>query len=110
MHTPQPAHRSTMTFSRRRLAPMALALAGLLTAGMAQAQSTEGEVRKIDRAQSKLTLRHGAIKNLDMPPMTMSFRVADPKLLDGLAEGSKVRFDVEKINGQYTVTRLVLAP
>lgn len=96
--------------TRRRLAPLVLALAGLLTAGLAQAQSTEGEVRKIDRAQSKLTLRHGAIKNLDMPPMTMVFRVADPRLLDGLSEGSKVLFDVEKINGQYTVTRLVPVP
>lgn len=99
-----------MPLARRRLAPFAIALAGLLTVAGARAQSTEGEVRKIDRAQSKLTLKHGAIKNLDMPPMTMIFRVADPKLLDGLSEGARVRFDVEKINGQYTVTRLVPAP
>ncbi|OGB03397.1 MAG: copper-binding protein [Burkholderiales bacterium RIFCSPHIGHO2_12_FULL_69_20] len=90
-----------------------LALAGLsgaLLTGLAQAQTTEAEVRKVDRAQGKVTLRHGEIKNLDMPPMTMVFRVADPKLLDGLAEGAKVRFDAEKINGQYTVVRLVPAP
>jgi Cu/Ag efflux protein CusF len=91
----------------RRLASSALVLAGLLTLGSAQAQSTEGEVRKVDLAQAKLTLKHGEIKNLDMPAMTMAFRVADPKMLEGLAEGSKVRFDVEKRNGQYTVVRLV---
>lgn len=93
----------------RRAAPC-LALLGLLVTGPAQAQATEGEVRKIDLAQAKVTLKHGEIKNLDMPAMTMSFRVADPKLLDGLTEGAKVRFDVEKRNGQYTVVRLVPAP
>jgi Cu/Ag efflux protein CusF len=76
-------------------------------AGLAAAQATEGEVRRIDREQGKLTIRHGELKNLDMPAMTMVFRVADPKLLDGLTEGSKVRFDAEKLNGQYTVVRLV---
>ena len=89
----------------------ALALAGLAAwTGSAWAQSTEGEVRKIDRAQGKLTLKHGEIKNLDMPAMTMAFRVADAKMLDGLAEGAKVRFDVEKRNGQYTVVKLSPAP
>ena len=53
-----------------------------------------------------MTLRHGDIKNLDMPPMTMVFRVKDAKMLDGLAEGSKVKFAAEKVNGQYTVTVL----
>jgi Cu(I)/Ag(I) efflux system periplasmic protein CusF len=85
-------------------------LAGSLLAGTVQAQSSEAEVRKIDRAQGKITLRHGEIKNLEMPPMTMVFRVADAKLLDGLAEGAKVRFDAEKINGQYTVVRIAPAP
>jgi Cu/Ag efflux protein CusF len=98
-----------MTTRLRSLFALA-GLAGGLLAGTAQAQTTEAEVRKVDRAQGKVTLRHGEIKNLEMPPMTMVFRVADPKLLDGLAEGAKVRFDAEKINGQYTVVRLVPAP
>ena len=76
----------------------------------AQAQTTDAEVRKIDRDQGKITLRHGEIKNLDMPAMTMVFRVAQAQLLDGLTEGSKVKFDAEKVNGQYTVVRLVLVP
>lgn len=64
----------------------------------------EGEVRKVDKAQGKLTLRHGPITNLEMPGMTMVFRVADPKLLDTLKEGDKVRFSAERVNGAITVT------
>ena len=63
-------------------------------------------MRKIDAAQGRVTLKHAEIKRLDMPPMTMVFRVRDPKMLDGLAVGDKVRFDAEKIDGQYTVTAL----
>ncbi|MDN3920359.1 copper-binding protein [Roseateles violae] len=70
----------------------------------------EGEVRKIDRAQGKLTLRHGRIENLDMDGMTMVFRLAEPKLLDGLKEGDRVRFAAERIAGAVTVTAIEAAP
>ena len=70
----------------------------------AWAQPADGEVKKIDKAQGKVTLKHGEIKNLDMPAMTMVFRVKDAKMLDGLAEGAKVKFAAEKVDGQYTVT------
>ena len=70
------------------------------------ASLTEGEVRKVDRDAQKLTLRHGAILNLDMPPMTMVFRVSDPAMLDNLEVGAKVRFHAEKVGGQLTVTRI----
>lgn len=70
------------------------------------AAQSEGVVRKIDKAQGKLTLRHGPLKNLDMPPMTMVFKAADAKMLDGLKEGDKVMFTAEKVNGVYTVTSL----
>jgi Cu(I)/Ag(I) efflux system protein CusF len=81
-------------------------IAAVALAGPAHAQATDGELRRIDRAQAKLTIKHGEIRNLDMPAMTMVFRVADPKLLEGLTEGDKVRFDAEKVNGQYTVLRI----
>ena len=88
----------------------ALALS-LLTATLALAQAlTDGEVRKIDKAQGRITLKHGEIKNMDMPPMTMTFRVKDAKALDTLAVGDKVRFAVDKIDGQYTVTTISKAP
>ena len=65
---------------------------------------TEGEVRKIDKALGKITLKHGEIKNLDMPGMTMVFRVSDATLLDRVQEGDKVGFSADKIGGQFTVT------
>ena len=65
---------------------------------------SDGEVRRIDRAQGKITLKHGEIKNLDMSPMTMVFRVNDPALLDRVKEGDRVGFSADKIGGEFTVT------
>lgn len=70
------------------------------------APESDGEVRKVDTEQGKVTLRHGPLANLEMPAMTMVFRVADPKLLDGLKEGDKVKFAAEKVNGAFTVTAI----
>ena len=70
------------------------------------APSSEGEVRKIDKDAGKLTLQHGPIANLEMPGMTMVFRVADPKMLDGLKEGDRVRFSAQRVNGAITVTAI----
>ena len=75
-----------------------------------QAQTYDGEVLKIDKAQAKVTLRHGELKALDMPPMTMVFRVGNPALLNDLAVGDRVRFDATKVDGSYTVTAIRKAP
>jgi Cu(I)/Ag(I) efflux system periplasmic protein CusF len=85
-------------------------LASFLVAAAAGAADIDGEVRKIDRAQAKITLKHGEIRNLDMPPMTMVFRVKDAKLLDGLATGDKVSFTAEQIDGLLVVTTLQKKP
>ena len=66
----------------------------------------DGEVRRIDKEQGKLTLKHGRIDNLDMPAMTMVFRVAQPRLLDGLKVGDKVKFAADQVNGAITVTAI----
>ncbi|KVW96228.1 copper-binding protein [Thiobacillus denitrificans] len=71
---------------------------------------SEGVVRKIDVANGKITLRHGPLVNLDMPPMTMVFRVQPPALLSGIKVGDKVKFHVEQIDGTYTVTAIQAAP
>jgi Cu(I)/Ag(I) efflux system protein CusF len=76
----------------------------------AEADQTDGEVRRIDKAAGKITLRHGEIKSLDMPPMTMVFQVKDPALLDGVKPGDKVKFRVVKEGGQIRVTELKPAP
>ena len=65
---------------------------------------TEGEVRKVDLENKKITLKHGEIKNLDMPGMTMVFQVKDSALLEKVKVGDKVRFKAEKANGAIVVT------
>lgn len=73
----------------------------------AAAQSADGEVRKIDEAAGKITLKHGPIKSLDMDEgMTMVFRVGDPAMLKQVKVGDKVKFDAERVNGQITVTKI----
>ena len=67
---------------------------------------TEAEVRKVDRENQKITLKHGAIKNLEMPPMTMVFRVSDTAMLDKVQAGDKVRFTAAKDDGKLTVTAM----
>ena len=71
--------------------------------------SAEGEVRRIDKEQKKLTIRHGPIANLDMPAMTMVFQVQDAAVLDQVKVGDKIRFNAEKVGGSYTVTRVEAA-
>lgn len=72
----------------------------------AVAPTSDGEVRKLDKDQGKLTLKHGPIANLDMPGMTMVFKVASPKLLDAVKPGDKVKFVAENLNGALTVTAI----
>jgi Cu/Ag efflux protein CusF len=67
---------------------------------------SEGEIRRVDKDAKKLTIRHGPLANLDMPPMTMVFQVKDPSVLEQLKPGDKIRFQAEKIGGAYTVTRI----
>ncbi len=72
-------------------------------------QLTEGEIKKIDADQKKITIKHGEIKNLEMPPMTMVFRVKDAAFLDQVKPGDKVRFKVEKLQDGYTITAIQTA-
>lgn len=67
---------------------------------------SEGEVRKVDKDAQKITIKHGPLANLDMPAMTMVFRVSDPAMLDAVKAGDKVRFEAERVGGAITVTRI----
>lgn len=71
---------------------------------------TLGEIRKVDTAQGKLTIKHGDIKNLGMPGMTMIFKVQSPQMLDGLKAGDAVQFVVERQNGALLITELKKTP
>jgi Cu/Ag efflux protein CusF len=79
-------------------------------AGIALAQAdasmTDGEVRKVDKGNRKITLKHGEIKHLNMPGMTMVFQVKDPALLDRIKPGDKVRFHAEQVNDTLIITTI----
>jgi Cu(I)/Ag(I) efflux system periplasmic protein CusF len=87
-----------------------IALSLLAASSFAQAtapvakEMAEAEVRKVDKESKKVTLKHGPIKNLDMPSMTMVFQVRDEKLFDKLVSGEKIKFNAEQLQGAFVVT------
>lgn len=111
-----------------RLAAGLLGAALLATTAIAPAQTSPGskpatpaatasslplvdaEVRKVDLGAGKITLKHGEIPNLDMPPMSMVFRASRPGQLDAFEAGDKVRFSAEEIQGVLTVVHIEKAP
>ena len=70
---------------------------------------TEGEIRKVDKDTKKITIKHGEIKNLDMPGMTMLFQVRDPAMLDMVKAGDKINFKAEKAATGIVVTEIQVA-
>jgi len=88
---------------------IALLGAALLT-GTALAEANlpkvDAEVRRVDTTANKISLKHGEIPNLDMPPMSMVFQVSDPALLANVKAGDKVLVTVDQIDGAYTVLSL----
>jgi len=70
---------------------------------------SEGEITRWDPRTLKVTLRHGEIKNLGMPPMTMVFRVDEASMLTPFRPGDKVRFQVERRSTGYFITRMEAA-
>jgi Cu/Ag efflux protein CusF len=73
----------------------------------AQSDLVDGQVTKIDQSASKMTIRHGPIKSLDMNEnMTMVFRVQDPAMLKQVKPGDRIKFSAERVNGAITVTRI----
>ncbi len=77
-----------------------------MTASAATADYTQGEVKKIDKAAGKITIKHGPIVNLGMPGMTMVFRAKNPASLDHVNVGDNVLFKAESVDGALTVTEL----
>ena len=74
------------------------------TTSSTTADMTDGEVRKVDKENKKITLKHGVIKNLDMPGMTMVFGVKDAAMLDKVKAGDKVKFKAEQTGTAIVVT------
>ena len=92
-----------------RCTAMTMALALVLGTATALAQLADGEIRKVDKDAKKITIKHGPMPNLDMPPMTMVFQVKDAAMLEQVKPGDKVKFSAEKLGGAYTVTRIEAA-
>ena len=85
------------------LVTMLLASTG---AALAAGPLADGEIRKVDKDAKKITIKHGEIKSIDMPPMTMVFQVKDAALLDKVKAGDKVKFAAEKQGSAYVVTAI----
>jgi Cu/Ag efflux protein CusF len=92
---------SSVTFSYA--ASHAAAPAASSTAAATSLPMAEAEIRKIDLENKKVTLKHGEIKNLDMPGMTMVFQIKDAAMLEKVKAGDKVKFTADKVNGAFTV-------
>jgi Cu(I)/Ag(I) efflux system periplasmic protein CusF len=88
-----------------KFAAVLLALA-LAAPALGQSALSDGEVRKVDKDAKKITIKHGPLANLDMPPMTMVFQVSDPAMLNQVKAGDKVKFQAEKVGAAYTVTKI----
>ena len=67
---------------------------------------TDGEIRKVDPDTKKITIKHGELKHLDMPAMTMVFQVIDPAMLTKVQAGDKVKFRADKVNGVFTIVEI----
>jgi len=78
----------------------------VVLASAAQAQWANGEIRRIDAQNLRLTIKHGEIKALDMPPMTMVFYVKDPVLLQGLAVQDTIEFQASLEGVKYYLTEV----
>ncbi|MGR9129082.1 copper-binding protein [Rhizobium leguminosarum] len=93
-----------------KTAMIKIGVAALLSASAAfgafAEEFTKGVVNKVDVKAKKVTIKHEDLKNLDMPAMTMVFRVEDPALLERLKEGANVEFVAERVNGKLTVTEV----
>jgi Cu(I)/Ag(I) efflux system protein CusF len=81
-----------------------VAFAQQTAATAAQAEMSDGEIKKVDMEGGKFTIKHGELKNLGMPGMTMVFRAKDPVMLEQVKQGDRVRFVAEKLDGALTVT------
>jgi Cu/Ag efflux protein CusF len=80
--------------------------AAFAASALAQSATVTGKVTKIDASAQKFTIDHGPMKEFDMPAMTMVFRAGDEAMLKAVKAGDRVKFTAERVNGQFTVTKI----
>lgn len=96
---------------RKRIGFLGLAISMLFAINVtALAQSDEfvnGQVTRVDQSAGKITIKHGPLRKFDMDEgMTMVFQAGDPAMLTAVKAGDRIRFVPERINGQFTVTKI----
>jgi Cu/Ag efflux protein CusF len=85
-------------------------LVALPPAAFAQSAMIDGQVTKVDASAGKITIKHGPIKKFDMDEgMTMVFRAMDAAMLKAVKAGDKIRFEPDKVNGQFTVMKIEMS-
>lgn len=104
MIEPKPKGKNMRKLILATCCSMMLSALAPVTQAYAQALPVSGTVTKIDEAAGKMTIKHGPIKKMDMEGMTMVFRAQTPEMLKRVKVGDNVRFDVDKVNGQMTLT------
>jgi Cu/Ag efflux protein CusF len=97
-----------MTMNGIRMLTLAAALVAGVTVAAAQvSRNVNGTVTRVDEPAEKITIRHGPLKEFGMDDgHTMVFRAAEPAMLKLVKAGDRVKFDVERVNGQFTVTKI----
>ena len=101
--------RFSLMRSIKRFGGLLLSLGLLVDASAASAQSplADGQVVKIDQAAGKITIKHGPLKQFGMDEgMTMVYRAADPAMLAAVKPGDKIKFAPNRVNGQFTATKI----
>jgi len=92
---------------RKSMIMLAAAVGLAAGATVAYAQMVDGEVTKVDESAGKITIKHGPMKKFDMEDgMTMVFRANDPAILKQVKPGDKIKFEADKVNGQFTVMKV----
>jgi Cu(I)/Ag(I) efflux system protein CusF len=88
------------------MAGMKMVLGAMTPAASSKSALTDAEIRKVDPASGMVTLKHGALENVGMPPMTMAFKARDAAMLRQAHEGDKVKVRVENVGGTMTIVTM----
>ena len=65
-----------------------------------------GEVKRVKPGSGKITIKHEAIPNLDMPGMSMVFRTEDGTDISQFKKGDKVLFTVVEKDGKMVIVTI----
>ncbi|MEM5341277.1 copper-binding protein [Paraburkholderia azotifigens] len=93
-------------FAGDDMAGMSMSGKPAATKTSASSALTDAEVKNVDTASGMVTLKHGALENVGMPPMTMAFKAKDAAMARRVHEGDKVKVRVENVNGMLTIMKM----